>query len=117
MRRKNGKNVRYYGLTGLEKIRIILDFPFAEKILPKRDIRFIQPVLRSLSESTEHELKELEKEEQRANTKGHDNHLSLEELLFLLRDLHSLEERKLFAFFFLVHRISVKRIEAGFKPL
>ena len=107
------ENMRHYGLTGLEKVHIILDFPFAEKILPKRDIRFIRPVLRSLSESTEYELKELAEEEQRAKAKGHKNHLSLEELVFILRDLHSLEEKKLFALFFLVHNVHVKLFEDG----
>jgi len=103
--------VKRYGLTGLEKIRIILDFPFADKILPTYDIRFIKPVIRSLNENFENELKELEKEEQRVKAQGFNNHLSLEELIFLFRDLHSLEERKLFAFFFLVHKRSVKYIK------
>jgi len=105
------ENVKRSNLTGLEKMYIIMKYAFADKILPKHDIRFIKPVLWSLSESTEHELLELARVEQRAKAKGYENYLSLPEILFLLRELHSLEERKLFAFFFLVHRRSVNYIK------
>jgi ParB-like nuclease domain. len=106
------ENVKRSDLTGLDKIYIILKFSFADKILPVRDVQFIKPVIRSLSESVENDLKELAEEEQRAKAQGFNNHLSLEELIFLFRDLQSLEERKFFAIFFLVYRINVKRVTA-----
>jgi ParB-like nuclease domain. len=107
------ENVKRSDLTGLDKIHIILKFSFADKILPVRDVQFIKPIYKDLREnieSVENELKELAKEEQRAKAQGFNNHLSFEELLFILRDLHSLEEKKFFAIFFLVYGISVKRV-------
>jgi hypothetical protein len=106
------ENVKRSDLTALDKVYIILKFPFADKILPVRDVQLIKPVIRSLSESVENDLKELAEEEQRAKAHGFNNHLSLEELIFLFRDLQSLEERKFFAIFFLVYRINVKRVTA-----
>ncbi|PSN82121.1 hypothetical protein B9Q01_08930 [Candidatus Marsarchaeota G1 archaeon OSP_D] len=106
------ENVKRSDLTGLDKFHIILKFPFADKLLPARDVHLIKPVIRSLSESVEKELKELAEVEQRAKAQGFNNHLSLEELIFLFRDLQSLEERKFFAIFFLVYRINVKRVTA-----
>jgi len=106
------ENVKRSDLTGLDKFYIILKFPFADKILPAHDVQLIKPVIRSPSESIENELKELAKEEQRAKAHGFNNRFSLEELLFLFRDLQSLEERKLFAIFFLVYGIALKRILA-----
>ena len=107
------ENVKRSDLTGLDKIHIILKFSFADKILPVRDVQFIKPIFKDLREnieSVENELKELAKEEQRAKAQGFNNHLSFEELLFILRDLQSLEEKKFFAIFFLVYGISVKRV-------
>jgi len=106
------ENVKRSDLTGLDKIHIILKFSFADKILPVRDVQLIRPVIISLSESVENDLKELAEEEQRAKAQGFNNHLSIEELIFLFRDLQSLEERKFFAIFFLVYRINVKRVTA-----
>ena len=107
------ENVKRADLSGLDKLYIILKFPFADKILPIRDVRFVTPIRKNLTQK-EHikDIQELAEEERKAKAKGHENHLSLPELLFLFRDLHSLEERKLFAFFFLVHRLPVKYIEA-----
>jgi len=106
------ENVKRSDLTGLDKFHIILKIKFADKLLPARDVHLIKPVIRSLSESVENDLKELAEEEQRAKAQGFNNHLSLEELIFLFRDLQSLEERKFFAIFFLVYRINVKRVTA-----
>ena len=108
------ENVKRSDLTGLDKFHIILKIKFADKILPVRDIQLIKPVIMSLSdsESVENDLKELAEEEQRAKAQGFNNHFSIEELLFLFRDLQSLEERKFFAIFFLVYRINVKRVTA-----
>jgi hypothetical protein len=106
------ENVKRSDLTAPDKFHIILKFPFADKILPVRDVQLIKPIIRSLSESVENDLKELAEEEQRAKAQGFNNHLSLEELIFLFRDLQSLEERKFFAIFFLVYRINVKRVTA-----
>jgi len=104
------ENVKRSDLTGLDKFHIILKIKFADKLLSAHDVQLIKPVIISLSESVENDLKELAEEEQRAKAQGFNNHLSLEELIFLFRDLQSLEERKLFAIFFLVYRINVKRV-------
>jgi len=106
------ENVKRSDLTGLDKFHIILKMKFADKLLPARDIQLIRPVINSFSENVENSLKELAEEEQRAKAQGFNNHLSLDELLFLFRDLQSLEEQKFFAIFFLVYRISVKRVTA-----
>jgi len=104
------ENVKRSDLTGLDKVHIILNFPFAEKILSSFDIRFINPVRKTIEGNAKKDIEELALEEQRVKAKGHENHLSLPEILFLF-NLHSLEERKFFAIFFLVYRINLKRID------
>jgi len=105
------ENVKRADFSGLDKFYIIYKFPFAEKIIPVRDIRFINPIRRNLKQDPENDLRELVEEEHRAKEKGYNNRLSIPEILFLFRDLHSLEERKLFAFFFLIHMLPVEYIE------
>ena len=105
------ENVKRADLSGLDKFYIIYKFPFAEKIIPVRDVKYIIPILKNLEQDPEKDIHELAEEEHRAKEKGYENQLSLPELLFLFRDLHSLEERKLFAIFLLVYRIPIKRIE------
>ena len=107
----NEENVKRSNLTGLEKMYIIMKYAFADKILSARDARLIPSIRVVMREGLSDELLELAREEQRAKAKGYENYLSLPEILFLLRELHSLEERKLFAFFFLVHRRSVNYIK------
>jgi len=107
------ENVKRSDLTGLDKVHIILDFPFADKVLSSFDIRFITPVRKTLEGKPTNDIQELALVEQRAKAKGHDNHLSLQEILFLFRELQSLEERKLYAIFFLVHNVHVKLFETG----
>jgi hypothetical protein len=74
-------------------------FSFADKILSSFDIRFITPVQKALEGKPKKDIQELALVEQRAKAKGHENHLSLPEILFLFRELNSIEERKLFALF------------------
>jgi hypothetical protein len=106
------ENAKRADLSGLDKVHIIIKFPFADKILPFYDVRFITPIKKNLEQKENvKDIQELAEEERRAKAKGHENHLSIPEILFLFRDLHSLEERKLFAFFFLIHRLPVKYIE------
>jgi len=107
------ENVKRSDLTGLDKVHIILKFPFADKILPAHDIKFINTVITRYDKNFENELKELALVEQRAKAKGYNKHLSLQEILFLFREVHSLEERKLVAIFFLVHNVHVKLFEIG----
>ena len=95
------ENVKRSDLTGLDKVHIILNFPFAEKVLSSFDVRFINPIRKTLEGNPKKDIQELALVEQRAKAKGHENHLSLQEILFLFRELRSLEERKLFALFFL----------------
>jgi len=106
------ENVKRADLSGLDKFYIIHKFPFAEKIIPVRDVKYITPIRKNLEQDPEKDLRALAEEEHSAKEKGYENHLSLPELLFLFRDLHSLEERKLFAIFFLVYRIPLKRVLA-----
>ena len=42
------ENVKRSDLTGLDKVHIILDFPFAEKVLSSFDVRFINPIRKTL---------------------------------------------------------------------
>jgi len=107
------ENVKRSDLTGLDKVHIILNFPFAEKVLSSFDVRFINPVRKTLEGKPKKDIQELALVEQRAKAKGHENRLSLQEILFLFRELRSLEERKLFALFFLVHNVHVKLFEVG----
>jgi hypothetical protein len=106
------ENAKRSDLTGLDKLHIILKYSFANKILSARDVRLIPSIRAVMRDVSSDELYELALVEQRAKAHGFNNHFSLEELLFLFRDLHSLEERKLFAIFFLVYRLSVKHVEA-----
>jgi len=106
------ENVKRADLSGIDKFHIIYKFSFAEKIIPVRDVKYIPSIRANLEQDPENDLRALAEEEHSAKEKGYDNHLSLLELLFLFRDLHSLEERKLFAIFFLVYRISLKRVLA-----
>ena len=105
------ENAKRSDFTGLDKLHIIMKYSFANKILPARDVRLIPSIRAVMRDVPIQEVYELALIEQRAKVKGHENHLSLEELLFLFRDLHSLEERKLFAIFFIVYRLSVKHVE------
>ena len=107
------ENVKRSDLTGLDKVHIILNFPFAEKVLSSFDVRFINPIRKTLEGNPKKDIQELALVEQRAKAKGHENRLSLQEILFLFRELRSLEERKLFALFFLVHNVHVKLFEVG----
>jgi len=105
------ENAKRSDFTGLDKLHIIMKYSFANKILSSRDVRLIPSIRAVMRDVSSDELYELALVEQRAKVKGHENHLSLEELLFLFRELQSLEERKLFAIFFLVYRLSVKHVE------
>ena len=105
------ENLNRSNLTGLDKLYIIMKYSFANMLLSSRDGRLIPSVRECMRDVPIQEVYELALVEQRAKAKGHENHFSLEELLFLFRDLHSLEERKLFALFVLVHRLPVKYIE------
>ena len=107
------ENVKRSDLTGLDKVHIILNFPFAEKVLSSFDIRFITPVQKALEGKPKKDIQELALVEQRAKAKGHEKHLLLQEILFLFRELRSLEERKLYAIFFLVHNVHVRLFETG----
>ena len=107
------ENAKRSDLTGLDKVHIILDFPFAEKVLSSFDIRFITPVRKALEGKPKKDIEELALVEQRAKAKGHENHLSIQEILFLFRELRSLEERKLYAIFFLIHNVHVRLFETG----
>jgi hypothetical protein len=107
------ENVKRSDLTGLDKVHIILNFPFAEKVLSSFDIRFITPVRKAMEGKPKKDIQELALVEQRAKAKGYEKHLSLQEILFLFRELHSLEERKLYAIFFLIHNVHVKLFETG----
>ena len=104
------ENAKRSDFTGFDKVYIIMKYSFANKILSTRDARLITSIRVVMREVSDDELLELARLEQRAKAKGYENHLSLEEILFLFRDLHSLEERKLFAIFFLIYRASVKRV-------
>jgi hypothetical protein len=109
------ENMKRSSLTGLDKVHIIMKYVFANQLLPAHDARYISLFKVLLHDVPIQEIYELALVEQRAKAKGHENHLSLEELLFLFRDLHSLEERKLFALLFLLHRVHVKHAEIDFK--
>jgi len=104
------ENAKRSDFTGLDKLHIIMKYSFANKILSARDVRLIPSIRAVMHNVSSEELYELALVEQRAKAKGYENHLSLEELLFLFRELQSLEERKLFAIFFLVYRLSLKRV-------
>jgi len=105
------ENMKRSDLTGLDKLYIILKFKFASKLLSSRDTRLVSSLREAVRGVSIQEVFELAFVERRAKAKGHENHLSLPELLFLFRDFHSLEERKLFAIFFLIYHIPLKRIE------
>jgi len=104
------ENAKRSDFTGLDKVYIIMKYSFANKILSARDVRLIPSIKAVMRDVPIQEIYELALVEQRAKAHGFNNHFSLEELLFLFRDLHSLEERKLFAIFFLVYRLSVKHV-------
>jgi len=107
------ENAKRSDLTGLDKVHIMLTFPFAEKVLSSFDVRFINPIRKTIDENSKKDIHELALVEQRAKAKGHEKHLSLQEILFLFRELRSPEERKLYAIFFLVENVHVKLFEVG----
>jgi len=107
------ENVKRSDLTGLDKVHIMLRIPFAVKILSTFDMKFFYSVRKAIDENSEKDIPELALVEQRAKSKGYDKHFSLEEILFLFRELRSLEERKLFAIFFLIENVHVKLFEVG----
>ena len=107
------ENIKRSDLKGLDKLHIIMKYAFANKLLSSRDARLIPLFKERMRDVPIQEVYELALVEQRAKAKGHDNHLSLPEILFLFRELHSLEERKLFATFFLVQNVHVSLFETG----
>ena len=107
------ENIKRSDLKGLDKLHIIMKYAFANKLLSSRDARLIPLFKERMRDVPIQEVYELALVEQRAKAKGHDNHLSLQELLFLFRELRSLEERKLFATFFLVQNVHVSLFETG----